>query len=168
MLLLWYLWPFVVEGDRFPLGPDAPVYLWWTRLASLEGLSSVGSRPGVPALSLVISGALGFPVVQVTAALEVALGVGLGLASFAVVRRAGVAGAALAGMLAGTFGVHLAAGYLANLAMAASFIAAIALLDRRTTRSAVVAALVLAASGLAHPQFFLIGMVILLAAAVPA
>ena len=166
MLLLWYLWPFVVEGDRFPLGPDAPVYLWWARLADLEGLSAVGSRPGVPALSLVISGALGLSVVQVTGALEVVLGVGLGLASFTVVRRAGLAGAALAGLLAGTFGVHLAAGYLANLAMAAAFVAAVAMLDRRTNRSAAIAGLVLAASGLAHPQFFLVGMVILLAAAV--
>jgi hypothetical protein len=156
----------VVEGDRFPLGPDAPVYLWWTRLAGVEGLSAVGSRPGVPALALALSGALGLSVVQVTAALEVVLGVGLGLASFAVVRRSGVAGAALAGLLAGTFGVHLAAGYLSNLAMAGAFVAAIALLDRRTNRAAVIAALVLAGSGLAHPPFFLVGVVILGGAAV--
>ncbi len=166
MLLLWYLWPFVVEGDLFPLGPDAPVYLWWTRLAGLEGLSAVGSRPGIPALALVISGAFGLSVVQVTAALEVSLGVGLGLAAFALVRRsAGSVGAALAGLLAGTFGVHLAAGYIANLAMAVSFVAAIALLDRGRTRSAVIAALVFAGGGLAHPQFFLVGAVILLVSA---
>jgi hypothetical protein len=126
----------------------------------------VGSRPGVPALALVLSGSLGLSVVQVTAALEVALGVGLGLASFAAVRRSGVAPAALAGLLAGTFGVHLAAGYLSNLAMAAAFVGAIALLDGRTNRAAVVAALVLAGSGLAHPQFFLVGVVILGAAAI--
>jgi hypothetical protein len=125
----------------------------------------VGSRPGVPALALVLSGSLGLSVVQVTAALEVALGVGLGLASFATVRRSGVAAATLAGLLAGTFGVHLAAGYLSNLAMAAAFIAAIALLDGRTNRAAVVAALALAGSGLAHPQFFLVGAVILGSAA---
>ncbi|HJS27581.1 MAG TPA: hypothetical protein VJ913_10705 [Actinomycetota bacterium] len=126
----------------------------------------MGSRPGVPALALVLSGSLGLSVVQVTAALEVALGVGLGLAAFAVVRRGGVAGATLAGLLAGTFGVHLAAGYLSNLAMAAAFVAAIALLDRRTNRAALVAGLVLAGSGLAHPQFFLVGVVILGVAAV--
>jgi hypothetical protein len=168
LLLLWYLWPFVVEGDRFPLGPDGPVYLWWTRLAGFEGLSAVGSRPGVPALALVLSGSLGLSVVQVTAALEVTLGVGLGLASFAAVQRSGVAAAAVAGLLAGTFGVHLAAGYLSNLAMAAAFVAAIALLDRPTDRAPMVAALVLAGSGLAHPQFFLVGVVILGAAAVVA
>ena len=126
----------------------------------------MGSRPGVPALALVLSGSLGLSVVQVTAALEVALGVGLGLASFAAVRRSGAASAALAGLLAGTFGVHLAAGYLSNLAMAAAFVAAIALLGGRTNRAAVVAALMLAGSGLAHPQFFLVGVVILGGAAV--
>ncbi|HEY2802796.1 MAG TPA: hypothetical protein VGJ67_02615, partial [Actinomycetota bacterium] len=45
-LLLFYL----VRGFRFPLGADAPVYLWWARLASVDRLSSVGTRPGVPAL----------------------------------------------------------------------------------------------------------------------
>jgi hypothetical protein len=168
VLLLWYLWPFLVEGDTFPLGPDAPVYLWWTRLAGVEGLSAVGSRPGVPALALVLAGSFGLSVIQVTAALEVAFGVGLGLASFAVARRGGVAAGALAGVLAGTFGVHLAAGYLSNLSMAAAFVAAIALLDRPTNRAAIVAGLVLAGSGLAHPQFFVVGMVILGAAAVVA
>ena len=167
-LLLWYLWPFVVQGDAFPLGPDGPVYLWWTRLAGVEGLSTVGSRPGVPALSLVLSGSLGLSVVQVTAALEVVLGAALGIASFAMVRRGGVASAALAGLLAGTFGVHLAAGYLSNLAMAAAFVAATALLDGRTNRAAVIGGLVLAGSGLAHPQFFLVAVVILGAAAVVA
>jgi hypothetical protein len=168
VLLLWYLWPFVVEANPFPLGPDAPVYLWWARLAGAEGLSAVGSRPGAPALALVLSGSFGLSVVQVTAALEVTLGVGLGLAAFAAVRRSGVAAAALAGLLAGTFGVHLAAGYLSNLAMAAAFVGAIALLDGRTDRAAVVAALVLAGSGLAHPQFFLVAVAILGAAAIVA
>ncbi|MGH7359687.1 MAG: hypothetical protein ACREJR_12815, partial [Candidatus Rokuibacteriota bacterium] len=58
-LLAWLLWPFVAHGLRFPLGPDAPVYLWWTRLAGEEGLSAVGARPGAPALALVVEGALG-------------------------------------------------------------------------------------------------------------
>ena len=115
-----------------------------------------------------LSGSLGLSVVQVTAALEVSLGVGLGLASFAAVRRGGAAAAAVAGLLAGTFGVHLAAGYLSNLAMAAAFVAAIALLDGPTDRAASVAALVLAGSGFAHPQFFLVGVVILAASAATA
>ncbi len=150
----------------FPLGPDAPVYLWWSRLAGAEGLSAIAHRPGAPALSLVIEGTLALSVVQATAALEVALGVAVGLASAALVRRrAGAVGSALAGLLAGTFAVHLAAGYLANLVTAAAFLAAGTLLDDPRRRAAVLAAVVLAGGGLAHPQFLLLCVAILLAAA---
>jgi hypothetical protein len=166
VLLGWFLWPFVAHGERFPLGPDAPVYLWWARLAGEEGLSAVGHRPGVPALSLVLQGALGRSVVEVTAALEVALGVSVGLAASALVRsRTSRTGWLLAGLLAGTFAVHLAAGYLANLLMAAAFLAAAAALATGTRRGAWVAAGLLAAGGLAHPLFFLLGGAILLLAA---
>src|SRR4029450_7856737 len=40
-LLLWFLGLFLLRGFRFPVGPDAPVCLWWTRLAGAEGLSTV-------------------------------------------------------------------------------------------------------------------------------
>jgi hypothetical protein len=166
VLLGWFLWPFVAHGERFPLGPDAPVYLWWARLAGEEGLSAVGHRPGVPALSLILQGAMGRSVVEVTAAMEVALGVSVGLAASALVRsRTSRPGWLLAGLLAGTFAVHLAAGYLANLLMAAAFLAAAAALATGTRRGAWVAAGLLAAGGLAHPLFFLLGGAILLLAA---
>ena len=148
------------------MGPDAPVYLWWSRFAGAEGLSVIAHRPGAPALSLVLEGTLAVSVVQATAALEVVLGVAVGLASTALVRRrAGAVGSALAGLLAGTFAVHLAAGYLANLVMAAAFLAAGALLDDPRRRAAVLAAVVLAGGGLAHPQFLLVCVAILLVAA---
>ncbi|HEY8117159.1 MAG TPA: hypothetical protein VIH70_12145 [Actinomycetota bacterium] len=148
------------------MGPDAPVYLWWSRLAGAEGLSAIAHRPGAPALSLVLEGTLAVSVVQATAALEVVLGVAVGLASAALVRRrAGAVGSALAGLLAGTFAVHLAAGYLANLVMAAAFLAAGALLDDPRRRAAVLAAVVLAGGGLAHPPFLLLCVAILLVAA---
>jgi hypothetical protein len=166
VLLAWFLWPFVVRGAAFPVGPDAPVYLWWSRLAGAEGLSAIAYRPGAPGLSLVLEGTLGLSVVQATAALEVALGVAVGLAAAALVRgRASAGGWALAGLLAGTFAVHLAAGYVANLITAAAFLAAGALLDDPRRRSAVLAALVLAGGGLAHPQFLLVCLAILLVAA---
>jgi hypothetical protein len=165
-LLAWFLWPFLGNGARFPLGPDGPVYLWWTRLAGLDGLSVVGARPGVPALALVLQGTLGLSVVQSLVALEVGLGVATGLAAAALVRRqAPIGGWVLAGVLAGTFAVHLASGYLANLAMVATFLAAGALIDLGGRRAAVVAAVVFGAGGLAHPPFFLVGAVILLGAA---
>ena len=148
------------------MGPDAPVYLWWSRLAGVEGLSAIAYRPGAPALSLVLEGTLGLSVVQATAALEVAVGVAVGLAAAALVRRRTSAGGwALAGLLAGTFAVHLAAGYVANLITAAAFLAAGALLDDPRRRAAVLAAFVLAGGGLAHPQFLLLCLAILLVAA---
>jgi hypothetical protein len=148
------------------VGPDAPVYLWWSRLAGAEGLSAIAHRPGVPALSLVLEGTLAISVVQATAALEVVLGVAVGLSAAALVRRRGGAvGSALAGLLAGTFAVHLAAGYVANLITAAAFLAAGALLDDPRRRAAVLAAVVLAGGGLAHPQFLLLCVAILLVAA---
>jgi hypothetical protein len=147
------------------VGPDAPVYLWWSRLAGADGLSAIAHRPGAPALSLILEGTLALSVVQATAALEVVLGVAVGLASAALVRRAGAVGSALAGLLAGTFAVHLAAGYVANLITAAAFLAASALLDDPRRRAAVLAAVVLAGGGLAHPQFLLLCVAILLVAA---
>ena len=148
------------------MGPDAPVYLWWSRLAGADGLSAIAHRPGAPALSLTLEGTLVLSVVQATAAVEVVLGVAVGLASAALVRRrAGTVGSALAGLLAGTFAVHLAAGYVANLITAAAFIAAGALLDDPRRRAAVLAAVVLAGGGLAHPQFLLVCVAILLVAA---
>jgi hypothetical protein len=168
-LVGWFLWPFLVGDARFPLGPDGPVYLWWTRLAGIEGLSAIGNRPGVPALALVLQGTLGLSVVQAIAALEVALGVAVGLGSAALVRRrTTTAGWLLAGVLGGTFAVHLAAGYLANLAIVTAFLSSCALLDRGERRPTVLGALVLAGGGLAHPLFFLLGGAILVVAAATA
>jgi hypothetical protein len=184
-LLVFFLLPFVLGGFRFPLGPDAPVYLWWTRLAGHEGLSAVGERPGVPALLLAISETLRLPLVAVTAGLEVSLGVCVGLAAAALVReRVSVRQRAvwvlekvsperdrpewlLAGLLAGAFSVHLVAGYLSNLAFAVGFLAAGAALAVGTRRGAIAAAGLLGAAGLSHPYFFLIGAAILALTALP-
>jgi hypothetical protein len=169
-LLLWFLAPFVLRGFRFPLGPDAPVYLWWTRLAGQEGLSVVGDRPGVPAVALAAAGTLGLGSASALAALEVVLGVAVGLASAALVRtRRGATRAQwlLAGALSGLFAVHLASGYLANLAFAVVFLAAAAALADGTRRGTVAAAALLGAGGLLHPQFFLVGLAILWFAAIP-
>lgn len=138
------------------------MYLWWIRLGGAEGLSAVGHRPGVPGLALVLGGTLGRSEVEALAALEIALGPALGLAAGALVRgRAGRAAWLLAGGLAGAFAVHLAAGYLANLALAVLFLAATAALAEGTRRGAVAAAALLAAGGLAHPLFFLLAAAIL-------
>ncbi len=166
-LVVWFVAPYALGGFGFPLGPDAPVYLWWMRLAGVDGLSAVGHRPGVPALALAVGGSTGLSAVEVLAALEGALGVAAGLASAALVRAGGGRRAAwlLAGALSGTFAVHLAAGYLANLAFAAAFLAAAAMLATGTRAGTIGAAVVLGAGGLAHPLFFLFGVGVLLLSA---
>ncbi len=81
-------------------------------------------------------------------------------------RRVARAAWVLAGLLAGLFTVHLAAGYLANLAFAAPFIAAAVCLATGARRGTIVAALALGGGGLAHPQFFVIGALVLAGVAV--
>lgn len=168
VLLLVVLWPYVVDGFRFGVGPDVPVYLWWTRVGASEGLSVVGSRPGAPALAAALAGTLSLSAAAVTAGLASALGVAVGAAAAALLRAAGARASKawlLAGMLAGVFSVHLVAGYLANLVLAACFLASAACLagDRRAWWAA---ALLLAGGGLAHPPFLVHAIVVLLGVAV--
>jgi hypothetical protein len=155
---------FVVRGFRFPVGPDGPVYLWWTRLAGAEGLSTM-ERPGVPAVTLALGGALHLPIVAVAAGLQCALGVAVGLAGAVLLRTSRPRELAvwiLGGALTGLFAVHLVSGYLANLALAAAFLAAAsALASAPGRRGVIAAAALLAAGGFAHPQFFLVGIAVL-------
>jgi hypothetical protein len=161
--------PFVRHGFRFGVGPDVPVYLWWTRVGASQGLSLVGERPGSPALFAVLAGVTRMPVAAVTAGFESAFGAAIGAGAAMLVRAAGAmagerrgvrAAWVLAGLLTGLFTVHLAAGYLANLAFAASFIAAAVCLSFGTARGTLLAAIALGGGGLAHPQFFLIGALV--------
>ena len=164
-LLAWFAWPFLGHGLRFPVGPDAPVYLWWARIAGEEGLATVASRPGAPAITLVLQGALARTVVESVAALEIALGAAVGLAASALLRGRERAVWLLGGALAGTFAVHLAAGYVANLLQVVALLAAAAFLAAGTGSASVVAAAALAAGVLAHPSFAALGSGILLLAA---
>jgi hypothetical protein len=166
--------PFIRHGFRFGVGPDIPVYLWWTRVGASQGLSIVGERPGSPALFAVLTGATHLPVAAVTAGFEAAFGAAIGAGTAMLIRAAGVmagerrgarAAWVVAGLLAGVFTVHLAAGYLANLAFAAPFVAASVLLALGTPRSTAAAAIALGGGGLAHPQFFAIGALVLAAVA---
>jgi hypothetical protein len=183
-LFIWYVGLFVVRGFAYPVGPDGPVYLWWTRLAGHDGLSAV-PRPGIPAIALVLQGTLHLPLTAVLSALECVLGAAVGLGAAALVHQPGVSptdGATyididnggpratwvVAGVLAGTFAVHMAAGYLASLAFAALFLAAATALAMATSRATVAAALLLGAAGSAHPLFLLLGVPILVVAAAQA
>jgi hypothetical protein len=175
-LLAFFLMLYPLRGFRFPVGADAPVYLWWARLAGHEGLSAVGNRPGTTTLTLLLGASLGLTQPAVLAGLGAALGTSAGLAGAALLdgkrgRGRQVAGPergvvfVVAAALVGTFAVHLADGYFANLAFAALFLAAAALLALGTRAGTVAAALVLGAAGLAHPLFWLVGAGILALAA---
>jgi hypothetical protein len=167
VLLVVFVWPYAIDHHRFGVGPDVPVYLWWTRVGASEGLSMVGGRPGAPALVAALAGTLHLNVTAVTAGLASALGVAVGAASAALVRRA-ARGAEktwlLAGLLAGVFSVHLVAGYLANLVVAVAFLAAAACLAG-SRRSPWAAAVLLAAGGLAHGPFLIHAIVVFAGAA---
>jgi hypothetical protein len=183
-LFIWYVGLFVVRGFAYPVGPDGPVYLWWTRLAGHDGLSAV-PRPGIPAIALVLQGTLHLRLTAVLSASECVLGAAVGLGAAALVHQHAVSPTdrathididnggsratwVLAGVLAGTFAVHLAAGYLASLAFAALFLAAATALAMATSRATVAAGLLLGAAGSAHPLFLLLGVPILVVAAAQA
>lgn len=168
VLVLVLSWPVIGHWWRFGVGPDEPVYLWWARVAASQGLSVVGQRPGTPALIPALTGTLHLPLVAAVASLQYAMGVSAGLAAIALVRgraHGGRAGWILTGLLAGSFSIHLAAGFIANLAFALTFLAAAACLARRTRRGTVAAALLLGGGALSHPQFFVVGAIILVSCA---
>lgn len=151
-----------------------PVYIWWARVGAANGLSLVGERPGAPALIAILAGTLHLSVTAVVAALECALGAGVGLGIAALLRGRAVAAqrrgsaraaALIAGLLSGLFAVHLAAGYVSNLEMAVPFLGAAFLLAHSERRHTVGATVLLAGSALAHPLFGATGAVILAGAA---
>jgi hypothetical protein len=166
--VLFLLWPVAGHWWRFGVGPDEPVYLWWTRIGASQGISVVGARPGAPALIAGSTGTLHLPLVPGLAGLQYAMGAAVGLASVALVygrARGGRPGWVLTGVLAGVFSLHLAAGYVANLAFALAFLGAAACLARRTKRGTIAAAILLGGGALSHPQFFVVGATILVGTA---
>jgi hypothetical protein len=168
ILLDVFLRPSWSHAYAFPVGPDLPVYLWWSRVGAGVGISLVGERPGTPALIPTVGAALDVGLVPAIAGLQYALGPAIGISAAALLRGRG-GGSRPAwlggGLLAGVWATHLGTGYLANLAFVAPYLAAAVALGRRTTRGAVAAALLLGGGGLAHPQFFVVGVLVLLVAA---
>jgi hypothetical protein len=176
VLLAFFLGLYPLRGYRFPVGSDSPVYLWWARLSEGQGLPAVGTRSGLPALALMLAGTMRVPITQVLAGLGAALGTAVGLASAALVRvglrssgpaRPTTAAFVLAGILSGTFAVHLAEGYFANLAFVVVFLAALVTLAGGTRAGVVGAACFLGAGAILHPLFFGAGAIILALTAAP-
>ncbi|MGH2691447.1 MAG: hypothetical protein ACRDHM_02990 [Actinomycetota bacterium] len=170
ILVLYLLHP-ALSGYRFPIGPDGPVYTWLARLAAETGfVDAPGGGPGAPAVTLTLGSILGTEPVETVMLLGPVLAAASGLAAGALLEAAlgqdrlrAVSGA----VLTGAFTAYLAGGWLANVAMVAVFLVALAALARTASsrRSIWAGAALLAAAGLAHRIFVLIGAAILLVAA---
>jgi len=165
LLALFLVHP-VVGGHRLPIGPDGPVYTWWTELAAREGLGVIPIRPGVPGAALAIGTLFGTEPVETLALLGPVLAVACGLAGAALLEAAlgsSMLRAGVAAIMVGAFAGYLAAGWLANLAMAVLFLGATAALalPTRSWRPVAAAAALLAAGGLSHVLFLVAGVAIL-------
>ena len=105
VLLRLFLWPTLRHVYPFPVGPDVPVYLWWTRVAMSGGVALASERPGAPALIATVTGALDQGLVAGLGGLQYALGPAIGLAAVALARGRGRTlpggGWVAAGVLAG-------------------------------------------------------------------
>ena len=170
ILLLYLLHP-ALEGFRYPIGPDGPVYTWLARLAGAVGFGDApGGGPGVSGVTLTLGSVLGTDAVQTVMVLGPLLAAACGLGAGAVLEAA--AGedrlrTSAGVVLTGAFAAFLAGGWLANVAMVAMFLVALAALSRAGTssRAAWAGAALLAAAALTHRIFGMIGAVIVLGAA---
>ena len=148
----------------FPVGPDGPVYTWWIRYADRLGLDGVApGRAGVPAAALILGTALGTTPVQTVMLLGPVLAATAGLGGAALAEASlgsDPRRAFLAALLTGTFAAYLAGGWLGNMGQAALFLGALSslALAGRSWRPVWLGAALLAASGLAHWAFTLLGL----------
>ncbi|HEX5881238.1 MAG TPA: hypothetical protein VF468_23415 [Actinomycetota bacterium] len=167
IVLALYLVHPLLSGYRFPVGPDGPVYSWLAAWAADGGLRvGPGGGPGVPALTLTLGGVLGADAAGAVTILGPVLATICGLAAAGLMATtAGTGRWAVAGaiILTGAFTAYLAGGWLANVTMVALFLAALAALAvvQRSWRAVLGTAALLAAAGLAHQVFVLIGLAIL-------
>lgn len=164
VLLAVFLAHPVLEGHRLPLGPDGPVYVWWSRAVEVEGLETV-RRPGAPAAILALTALLLSEPLQVVTALETVLAVAVGLAGGALAEAAlgrDRVRFAVTALLVGAFAGPLAAGWLANLILAALFLLALAAcaLAERSWRAIALAGGALGAAGIAHSLFLAVALAI--------
>jgi hypothetical protein len=169
-LLRVFAWPTLRHQYPLPVGPDVPVYLWWTRVVEWGGPALASERPGAPALIGTIAGVLDGGLVAGLAGLQYALGPTIGLVAAALARGRGRTlprgGWLAAGVLCGAWATFLAGGYVSNLVFVAAFLAAAAGLARRTRRGTIAAAVALGGGAITHPGFFGLGAAVLAGAAI--
>lgn len=171
LILAIYLVHPIAGDHRLPIGPDGPVYVWWTRYANLEGLGVLSGRSGVPAVALMFGSFFGTEPLQTIAFLGPVLAAAAGLAAAAAVET--LLGPSLvrvwaAALLAGAWAGHLAAGYLGSLAMTALFLGAIGPFGvaERSWRGALAGGGLLAGAALSHRPLLFLALAILAGAVV--
>jgi hypothetical protein len=165
-LLALYLAHPLIGGRRLPIGPDGPVYTWWTQLAAREGLGVIPLRPAVPGLALVLGSLFGTQPLQTLTYLGPVLAAACGLAGGALLETAlGPATRRAVGgiLLVGAFAGYLAAGWLANLTLAVLFLGSLATLALapRSWRAVAAGGALLAAAGLSHVPFLIAALAVL-------
>jgi hypothetical protein len=166
VILAIYLVHPILGGHRLPIGPDGPVYVWWTRYADAEGLGVLPGRFGVPSVALLLGSIFRTEPVQTVTFLGPVLAAAAGLAAAAVMEMLlgpSVPRSAAAAVLTAAWAGHLAAGYLGTLALAALFLCAIGALglSERSWRPVVLAAGLVAAAALSHRPLLVVPLAIL-------
>ncbi|HEV3475466.1 MAG TPA: hypothetical protein VG602_08880 [Actinomycetota bacterium] len=167
VLAVYLLHP-ILSGHRFPVGPDGPVYTWLARRATVTAFpDGPGGGAGVPALTLFLRTGMGLSTLQAVTLLGPVLAATCGLSAAALVESAlgpNRFRAAAAVALTAAFAAFLAGGWLANTAMVAMFLTALAALAlvERSWAPVWLAGGLLAAAGVTHRIFVLIGLAVLI------
>jgi hypothetical protein len=166
LILGLYLIHPIVGGHRFPIGPDGPVYVWWSRYANAEGVGVLPGRFGVPAIALLLGTAFGTQPLQTVAILGPVFAAASGLAATALTESLlghNLLRSLTAAVLTAAWAGHLAAGYLGNLAVAAMFLGAIAAfgLGERSWRAVILGGGLVATAALTHRPLLLLCLAIL-------
>ena len=160
--LIFYLIVYPLNGTQAPIGSDSSVYVWWSRLAGVAGLSdpSVGGRPLVVGMLAALSDFTTVPDVRLVAAIGPVLSLATSAAIACLVYEAfghDRLGFVLTLLLVTFFSVSLVLGFYSTLAFAAVFFAGLTCLVDGLTRhgsgSAVSAGLLIGLAVLAHPIF---------------
>ena len=167
-ILAFFVALYPALGLRVPIGSDSPVYMWWARLGGANGLGPLGTgaRPASVGLVAALSGRSPSGTAAVAESLGPVLAVALALAAsaFAVtsVRHPRPRLAfAFASAFVGAFLSYLVPGYLSTLAFLTGLVGMLAVIALSAgsvgAGSFLLPGALLAAAGLFHPLFLVLG-----------
>ncbi len=167
-ILLFFVAIYPALGLRAPIGSDSPVYIWWARLGGAAGLGPLGTgaRPAAVGLVAALGGGASSGAAAVAEALPPVLAVAVALAAstfgLTSVRhsRQQLAFVFASGFV-GVFLSYLVPGYLSTVAFLTGFAGMLAVVNLSAGSGGagpfLLAGALLAAAGLFHPLFLLLG-----------